>query len=140
MIVLDTNVLSELMKSNGSQTVYEWVSKQAQMSLFTTTITEAEILYGIALLPKGKRRNALTETAHQMFAEDFEKRVLPFDTAAAKFFAQIAAECRQIGRPISQFDAQISAICYSRNAQLATRNVMDFQDCGLSVLNPWEDR
>jgi toxin FitB len=140
MIVLDTNVLSELMKSNGSQTVYEWVSKQAQMSLFTTTITEAEILYGIALLPKGKRRNALTETAHQMFAEDFEKRVLPFDTAAAKVFAQIAAERRQVGRPISQFDAQIAAICYSRNAQLATRNVMGFQDCGLSVLNPWEDR
>jgi toxin FitB len=140
MIVLDTNVLSELMKSNGSQTVYEWVSKQAQMSLFTTTITEAEILYGIALLPKGKRRNALTETAHQMFSEDFEKRVLPFDTDAAKVFAQIAAERRQVGRPISQFDAQIAAICYSRNAQLATRNVMDFRDCGLSVLNPWEDR
>jgi hypothetical protein len=140
MIVLDTNVLSELMKSSGSPTVYEWVSKQAQMSLFTTTITEAEILYGIALLPKGKRKDALTEAAHQMFVEDFDSRVLPFDTAAAIVFAQIAAERRQIGRPISQFDAQIAAICYSRNAQLATRNVMDFQGCGLSVLNPWEDR
>jgi toxin FitB len=140
MIVLDTNVLSELMTSNGSPTVYEWVSKQAQMSLFTTTITEAEILYGIALLPMGKHRDNLTEAAHQMFAEDFEARVLPFDSAAAKVFAQIAAERRQIGRPISQLDAQIAAICHSRNAQLATRNVMDFQDCGLSVLNPWVNR
>jgi toxin FitB len=139
MIVLDTNVLSELIKSDGSPTVYEWVSKQAQVSLFTTTITEAEILYGVAILPEGKRRNALTEAAHQMFAEDFEGRVLPFDTAAARVFAQIAAERRQIGRPISQFDVQIAAICYSRNAQLATRNVIDFQDCGLSVLNPWKD-
>jgi predicted nucleic acid-binding protein len=139
MIVLDTNVLSELMKSNGSPTVYEWVSKQAQMSLFTTTITEAEILYGIALLPSGKRRDALTEAAQQMFAEDFDARVLSFDTPAAIAFAQIAAELRQIGRPISQFDAQIAAICYSRNAQLATRNVTDFQGCGLSVLNPWVD-
>jgi toxin FitB len=138
MIVLDTNVLSELMKSDGSLIVYAWVSKQAQASLFTTTITEAEILYGVAILPEGKRRNALAEAAHQMFAEDFEGRVLPFDTAAARVFAQIAAERKRIGRPISQFDAQIAAICYSRNAQLATRNVMDFQDCSLSILNPWE--
>lgn len=139
MIVLDTNVISELMKTQGSPTVYEWVSKQPQMSLFTTTITEAEILYGIAILPEGKRRDLLTEAAHQMFSTDFESRVLPFDTAAAIAFAQVAAERRRIGKPISQFDAQIAAICHSRNAQLATRNVMDFQDCGLLVLNPWDD-
>jgi toxin FitB len=127
------------MRANSSPIVCKWISQRPQVSLFTTTITEAEILYGIALLPEGKRRDALTEAAHQMFAEDFRGRILPFDTAAAKVFAQIAAKRRQIGLPISQFDAQIAAICYSRDAQLATRNVMDFQDCGLSVLNPWED-
>jgi toxin FitB len=137
MIVLDTNILSELIKSNGSAIVYDWVSRQAQMSLSTTTITQAEILYGIAVLPIGKRRDDLAEAAQQIFAEDFEGRILPFDVAAATAYAQIVSKRRQMGQPISQFDGQIAAICYSRNAHLVTRNILDFQHCGLSLLNPW---
>jgi toxin FitB len=137
MIVLDTNVLSELMNPEGSDIVYGWVAKQAAMSLFTTTISQAEILYGIALLPLGKRRNVLERAAHQMFESNFLGRVLPFDAAAAASFAQISAARRQSGNPISQFDAQIAGICHSRGAKVATRNVSDFQECGVTIINPW---
>lgn len=133
MIVLDTNVLSELMNPRGSDTVYDWVAKQAAMSLFTTTISQAEILYGIALLPLSKRRDALEQTAQQMFESSFFGRVLPFDAAAAASFAQISAARRQSGKPISQFDAHIAGICHSRGAKVATRNVSDFQGCGVTL-------
>ena len=138
MIVLDTNVLSELMKRKGSKVVRNWAAQQPVMSLFTTTITQAEILYGIAILPEGKRRNELTHAANLMFAEDFFRRVLPFDEAAAVAFANIAAQRRANGNPISQADAQIAAICYTRQATIATRNVSDFTGCGISIINPWE--
>jgi toxin FitB len=138
MIVLDTNVLSELMKSEPSQTVMSWVLKQSATSLFITTVTQAEILYGLVLLPIGRRREALRTAAQTMFEEDFSGRILPFDIAAAYQFAQIASERRQAGRPISQFDAQIAAITRSRGAALSTRNVSDFEGCGLQVLNPWD--
>ena len=137
MIVLDTNVLSELMKRRGSQFVRNWAAQQPVMSLFTTTITQAEILYGIAILPQGKRRDELTQSAYLMFAEDFSSRVLPFDEAAAVAFASIAAQRRANGNPISQADAQIAAICSSRQATIATRNVSDFAGCGISIINPW---
>lgn len=138
MIVLDTNVLSELMRPAPSAAVLRWVAGQPAASLFTTTITQAEILFGLALLPEGRRRSDLLATAEQMFAEDFAGRVLPFDAAAATTFAPIAAGRRQKGRPTGAFDAQISAIAASRGAALATRNVADFLDCGLSIVNPWE--
>ncbi|MCG9891675.1 MAG: type II toxin-antitoxin system VapC family toxin [Thermosynechococcaceae cyanobacterium MS004] len=137
MIVLDTNVLSELMNPKGSRVVYRWVANQSIMSLFTTTVTQAEVLYGIALLHNGQRRDALTQAAQQMFEEDFSRRILSFDSAAAAAFAQVAATRRQIGSPISQLDAQIAGICLSRGAQLATRNVSDFQECGIAMINPW---
>lgn len=137
MIVLDTNVLSELMNPKGSRVVYRWVANQSIMSLFTTTVTQAEVLYGIALLPNGQRRDALAQAAQQMFEEDFSRRILSFDSAAAAAFAQVAATRRQIGSPISQLDAQIAGICLSRGAQLATRNVSDFQECGIAMINPW---
>lgn len=134
MIVLDTNVLSELMKRKGSKVVRNWAAQQPLMSLFTTTITQAEILYGIAILPEGKRRNELTDAANLMFAEDFSRRVLPFDEAAAIAFASIAAQRRANGNPISQADAEIAAICYTRQATIATRNVSDFTGCGISII------
>lgn len=120
MIVLDTNVLSELMKAQCEPRVYHWVSEQPRMSLFTTTITQAEVLYGLAILPPGQRKEKLLLIAHQMFAEEFPNRLLPFDADAAVAYAQIASERKQFGQPISQFDAQIAAICRSRNARLAT--------------------
>ncbi|MGQ9369238.1 type II toxin-antitoxin system VapC family toxin [Azospirillum sp. ST 5-10] len=138
MIVLDTNVLSELMRPAPSEAVFHWVAGRPAASLFTTTITQAEILFGLALLPEGRRRSDLLAAAEQMFAEDFAGRVLPFDAAAATAFAPIAAGRRQKGRPTGAFDAQIAAIATSRSAALATRNVADFQDCGLPIVNPWE--
>ncbi|MDY6781554.1 MAG: type II toxin-antitoxin system VapC family toxin [Cyanobacteriota bacterium] len=138
MIILDTNVLSELMQPRGSWIVRQWVAAQPMTTLFTTTITQAEILYGIALLPSGKRQSELNRAAQLMFSEDFAGRILSFDEAAAIAFARIAAERRRIGSPISQADAQIASICYSRQATIATRNISDFQRCDISIINPWE--
>jgi len=138
MIVLDTNVVSELMHPRGSSVVRQWVAAQPITNLFTTTITQAEILYGIALLPSGKRQTELNQTAQLMFSEDFSERILPFDEAATISFARIAAERRKMGKPISQADAQIASICYTRLATLATCNVSDFEGCGIAIVNPWE--
>jgi len=140
MIILDTNVLSELIKLQGSTVVRNWVSRQPVTSLFTTTITQAEILYGIAILPDGKRKYELYQAATLMFVEDFVGRVLPFDEPAAVAFANISAQRRVSGTPISQADAQIAAICYSRNATIATRNVADFAGCGIFIINPWSEK
>ncbi len=137
MIVLDTNVLSDLMQPRPTPTVEAWVAAQSSASLFTTVITQAEVLYGLALLPAGRRRSGLVEVADAIFDVDLAARVLPFDSAAAREFAMIAASCRQTGRPISQADAQIAAIARSRGAALATRNVADFERCGIRVIDPW---
>lgn len=138
MIILDTNVLSELMKAAPAAAVESWIAAQPPTSLFTTTITQAEILYGIALLARGKRRYALEEAVAGMFEEDFADRILPFDVAAARAYATVAAERRQSGKPITQFDAQIAAIARSRGAAIATRNASDFEECGIPVINPWQ--
>jgi predicted nucleic acid-binding protein len=138
MIVLDTNVVSELMHPQGLSLLRQWVAAQVIRNVFTTTITQAEILYGIALLPSGKRQIELSQAAQLMFTEDFAGRILPFDETAAIAFARIAAERRQMGKPISQADAQIASICYTHQATLATRNVSDFEECGIAIVNPWE--
>ena len=138
MIVLDTNVMSELMKIQGSSVVCKWVKARPRSDLFITTITQAEILYGIALLPVGKRQNELTKVAQLMFAEDFGGRLLPFDEKAAIAFAEIAVKRRRMGKPISQADAQIASFCYSQKATLVTRNISDFEDCDITIINPWE--
>ena len=138
MILLDTNVLSELMKANPSTNVMDWTSAQPPSSLFTTTITQAEILYGLELLPEGVRREALADAVASMFDEDFSGRVLSFDGSAAHAYAVIAAERRQRGRPIAQFDAQIAAIARSRGAAVATSNASGFKGCGIQVVNPWD--
>ena len=137
MTILDTNVLSELMRPNPSPRVVAWVAKQPATELFTTSITEAEIFYGIELLTKGKRREELLVAAEAMFAEDLAGRVFGFESDAARIFSKIAAERRALGRPISHADAQIAAIAQVRGAKLATRNVTDFQDCGIDVVDPW---
>lgn len=137
MIVLDTNVLSELMRPEPDASLLEWLASQPSASIFTTTVTQAEILYGIALLPEGKRRDGLLEAARAMFDEDLVGHVLSFDRDAALAYAEVAAHRRLVGKPISQFDAQIAAIARSRGAQLATRNARDFDDCDLTVIDPW---
>jgi predicted nucleic acid-binding protein len=139
MIVLDTNVISEAMSSSPNPTVSRWLSDHPTSLLFTTTITLAEILYGIELLPSGKRRSGLLLTAESMFPKLFGERVLPFDEAAARAFAPIAVHRRSTGRPIALFDAQIAAIAKANRAALATRNTTDFEHCGVRVVNPWVD-
>jgi toxin FitB len=138
MIVLDTNVLSELMKPQGSQAVKAWVKAQPRNSLFITTITQAEILYGIAILPIGAKRQILQDSTQAMLREDFLDKILFFDSQSANYFAIIASHRRGQGKPICQFDAQIAAICRTHQATLATRNVDDFTDCQIEVINPWE--
>ncbi|MBB2156603.1 type II toxin-antitoxin system VapC family toxin [Gluconacetobacter diazotrophicus] len=137
MIVLDTNVLSELMRAEPDPAVMAWMSRQPVPALFTTTVTQAEILYGLALLPEGRRRDTLLAAAHAMFEDIFPGRILPFDAEAARAYADIAAQRRREGDPISQFDAQIAAVARSRAATLATRNTRDFGRCGIALLNPW---
>ena len=137
MIILDTNVLWELMRTTPASPVVRWVALQPVTSLYTTSITEAEILHSVMLLPAGKRRNLLLAAAEAMFSEDFARRVLPFGSDAARTYATIAALRRRAGRPISHFDAQIAAIGRSARAALATRNTTDFEDCGVTLINPW---
>jgi predicted nucleic acid-binding protein len=140
MILLDTNILSELMRPKPAPAVERWLGEQPSASLFISAVTEAELRYGLALLPEGKRRAALLLAAEAMLAEDFGGRVLPFDSPAAAAYAQIAAERRIAGRPISQADCQIAATARSRGAALATRNITDFEACGIPLVNPWGDR
>ncbi|NET09188.1 MAG: type II toxin-antitoxin system VapC family toxin [Symploca sp. SIO2B6] len=137
-LILDTNVLSELMNPKGSPTVKAWVAQQEQKALHITSITQAEILYGINILPEGKRRQSLLDAAHAMFAQEFAGKILAFNRTTAIHYAQIAAYRRTIGQPISQFDAQIAAICRDHSAAIATRNVNDFLHCDIQILNPWD--
>lgn len=137
MIVLDTNVVSELMRASPAEDVTNWIADQPAQSLYITSITLAEIVHGIFLLPAGKRRNAIQTAAESMFSVEFGGRILPFEASAARTFAKIAVDRRHAGRPISAFDAQIAAIALTARASLATRNVSDFEGCGLKLINPW---
>ena len=137
MIILDTNVLSETLRPVPDVQVLAWLGARTRTSLFTTTITEAELLYGVRLLPEGQRKATLLETVHQMFVTDFAGQVLGFDSNAADAYAEIATSRRAAGAPISQFNAMIAAIARSRGARLATRNVKDFGGCEIELVNPW---
>jgi predicted nucleic acid-binding protein len=139
MIVLDTNVISELMRRLPDPRVMTWIADQQTAGLFTTTLTQAEIFYGLELLPDGRRRDDLLTAVRAMFEIDLAGRVLPFDSDAALVYPQIAAGRKQGGKPISQIDAQIAAIVRSRGARLATRNVDDFIDCEITVVDPWRE-
>lgn len=138
MIVLDTNVVSELMKFSRSAAVVDWVSLQQPSDLFITTITVAEILYGIEVLPRGKRRDQFLLQAEGAFHNDFGGRILSFEEPAAREYSKIASERRRRGRPIPFADAQIAAIARVQGAALATRNTDDFEGCGVRLINPWQ--
>jgi len=112
---------------------------QPSTDLFTTTLCKAEIFYGLALLPASHRRVRLERAVTAIFDEDFAERILPFDGAAARAFAGIAAHRRGLGRPINEFDAAIAAIARSCRATVATRNLADFSDCGIGVISPWAE-
>jgi len=137
MIVLDTNVVSELMRPMPSDQVVGWTRSQTAGELFTTAITAAEIFYGIERLPAGKRRASLEAAAEGIFKDRFVDRVVGFDSYAARVFATIAARRRALGKPISQSDAQIAAIVQLCGAALATRDIADFENCDIKLINPW---
>ena len=135
--LLDTNVLSELLRSAPEPRVLAWFAGQASETLFVSAVTHAEMALGARLMPAGKRRTALQAALGAMFSEDFAGRILPFDSAAVPAYVDIVSARRAAGRPISQFDAQIAAIALHAGARLATRNVNDFENCGVTVVNPW---
>ena len=139
MIILDTNVLSEFMRPKPAPQVVAWAMKYPATDFFTTAITEAEIFLGIELLSKGKRREGLLAAAEAMFAQDFAGRVLGFESEAARVYSRIAAQRRSLGKPISHADAQIAAIVRVRGARLATRNLTDFANRGLEIVDPWNE-
>ena len=138
MIVLDTNVVSELMRPAPDPGVVAWVHAQAGGELCTTAITLAEIRYGIERLPDGRRKQLLRSTAEEVFG-GFEQQVLAFDARSALRYAAIVSGRDRMGRPINGFDAQIASICREHQAALATRNGGDFQHTGVVVIDPWRD-
>ena len=137
MIILDTNVLSALMRPEPDLPVLQWLDLQAPQSIWITSITLFESRLGLALVPDGRRRRALESAFARLLAEDLENRVLPFDTDAALQAATLAAERQRTGRPVDIRDTQIAGIAQARRATLATRNLRQFEGLTIPVLNPW---
>jgi predicted nucleic acid-binding protein len=138
MFVLDTNILSAMMRTRVVPEVAEWIAGQPVGLLFTTSISQAEILSGIAIMPESRRRSDLEAAAGAMFLEDFEGRVLPFDMNAAVAYADIFAARRRAGRPTATVDLLIASVARSHHASVVTRDVSGFEGCGLKVINPWK--
>ena len=138
MIVVDTNVISELLRSAPHQGVFSWWNSQISGDLYVTVITEAELRYGVAILPSGRRKRDLLVGIEYMLTDYFDGRVLSLDVPAAREYARMLAHRRSVGRSLPMQDGMIAAIAYSNGATVATRNVSDFADCGVPVINPWE--
>ena len=136
MFVIDTNVASELMRPEPASTVAAWIAERDADELFLTAVSEAELLYGVAIMPAGTRRSTLETAMARWLDLGFTDRILPFDSAAARAYAEIAAGRRSTGRPMGEADCQIGAISRSRGAVLVTRNVRDFEDTGIDVVDP----
>ncbi len=137
MLVIDTNVASELMRPAPNPTVAAWIAGQDAEALFLTAVSEAELLYGVAIMPVGKRRSAVEAAMREWLDLGFTQRILPFDSAAARAYAEIASVRRRAGRPIGEADCQIAAISRSRGAVLVTRNVRDFEVTEVELVDPW---
>jgi predicted nucleic acid-binding protein len=138
VIVLDTNVVSELMRPVPAPEVVAWLDRQGREPTTVTAMTVAELLYGVLRLPAGRRRDEVTSALLDMLENDLRPEPLPFDLAAAEHFAEIAADREAAGRPIATADAVIAATCRTRGAVLATRNAKDFDLTGVDVVNPWD--
>ena len=137
MLILDTNVLSEIMGPRPAIEVTAWVVRQPDGLVFTTTISQAEVLAGLAIMTEGRRRSDLEAAARSILAEDFEGRILPFDADAATAYAELYAARRKAGRPPAPLDLMIASIARSRGATVVTRNTADFEGCGLTLIDPW---
>ncbi len=137
MFLLDTNVISELIRPNPNPAVVNWVAGHLSSKLFISVITEMELIYGIAILPSGRRRTLIAKSIESMLQEDFSGRILPFDRKAASASALIRANRRKLGKKIQTADAQIAGIAYIYETILVTANEKDFVDCGIEIVNPW---
>lgn len=139
MIILDTNVISELVRRDPSPLVLRTLGQLSSSDLYTTAITEAEIRFGLALLPRGRKYTALRNQLDLILKQEFAGRFLPFDSPAAEAYAALVAGRRSAGQPISVFDGQIAAITLIHGATLATRNVRDFRGLKVPLLDPWAE-
>ena len=137
MIILDTNIISEFMTSPPAAPVLTWLNAQEARFLYITTVSIAEISYGLQVLPDGKRRHLLQERFEQFLALAFAQRILSFDAKAARLYSKIRAQRKVLGRPLSAFDGQIAAIASTHQYAVATRNVKDFADCSIELINPF---
>lgn len=137
MFVLDTNVVSELMRPAPEPVVQAWVAVRRAGDMYFSAVSEAELRYGVAILPKGRRRDALAEAVDGLVREDFASRILSFDSPVAQAYAEIVAARRAAGRPVYQADCQIAAIAQAHGFAVATRNVRDFAGMGIEVVDPW---
>ena len=137
-VLLDTNVVSELIRKSPDPSVEAWVAVHPLEDLFFSAVGEAELRYGAAILPTGRRRETLVSDIERMLRDAFDNRVLPFDSEAARAYADIAAARRSAGRPVTPADSQIAAIARSRDMAVATRNVRDFEDVDIEVVDPWK--
>lgn len=140
MILLDTNVISETMKERPDPGVRAWLREHPRAEVWTASIVFAELLARIESMPAGRRQRSLREAVEEMIVEDFRGQILTFNLPAARLYAQILASRQKAGRPIREMDAQIAAIARVYGATLATRDVNDFSDCELTVLNPWDNK
>ena len=140
MIVLDTNVVSELARPAPNQAVIDWVDAQDSSSLVLTALTAAEVRAGVALMPEGRRKRDVGLRMESLLTETFAGFVLAFDIDSSAHYADIVAGRKRTGWPIGAIDAQIAAVCRQHEAALATRNIADFTDTGLALVNPWHDR
>ena len=138
MFVLDTNALSAIMGSRPVPEVAAWVAAQPEELLFTTAVCQAEILAGIEILPDGRRRRALEAAARAIFADDFDGRILPFDQTAAGLYAELFAARKQAGRPTATANLMIAAVARANGASMVTDDISGFEECGLTLINPWE--
>ena len=139
MLMLDTNMLSEIMRPKPEQKVADWIVCQSSDELFTAAVCQAEILSGLATMPISRRRADLEEAARAMFAEDFDGRILPFDSEAAAAYAEMFAARRKAGRPSGTIDLMLAAIARVRGGSVVTRNVADFEGVGVALVNPWSE-
>lgn len=138
MILLDTNVISEQMRQQPLDAVMQWFDSIEGTTIYLSAITEAELLRGIMTMPEGKAKSMKTEALEDILSNVFAGFILPFDSQSAHFYAEIFKLRKNYGRPISAFDCMIAAIARSNDCKLATRNVLDFEYCGVDIINPWE--
>jgi predicted nucleic acid-binding protein len=139
MIIVDTNIVTEVMKDSPTQAVVSWLNDQETSTLFLTSITIGEVRYGLRIMPQGRRRLRLEQGFERILAEAFAGRILPFDEEAARHYGDVMGRRKEIGRPVGVLDGQIASIARANGCAVATRNVKHFVECGIEIINPFDD-